>query len=73
MSENLVDKVNKLGKINRLRRLIKLVSDAHGGDDPVFLEKFTQEVIDAKHHTLDDALICFEKTLKLKYGTNYVY
>lgn len=48
-----------IAKKNELCGLIKQVSDAHGGDDVVWLREYAKEVIDAHSDDLNPALDCF--------------
>lgn len=54
----------KQAKIKELQSLIKSVSDSHGGDDPMFLDEYIQEVI--SNNDIDKALACFRGLAKQK-------
>jgi len=44
---------------SELRRLINKVSQQHGGDDPIFLSEYIDDVIHEWSHNLSKAIICF--------------
>ena len=41
-------------------KLVKIVSDHYGGDDPLWLEQYTQDLINRYVYELDIAIVCFE-------------
>lgn len=58
--------LNEIAKKGQLLALIKEVSDLHGGDDPVFLQDYADELL--SRHNLDDILVCFKGIKENKLG-----
>ena len=53
-----------IAKKNQLCHLIKIVSDAHGGDDVDWLREYAMDVIEANKDDIDKAIVCFESLTK---------
>lgn len=49
----------RIAAIHEIREAIKIISKLYGGDDPDFLEQYTNEVLNAIGEDVHGALECF--------------
>ncbi len=60
----------RIAILNEIREAIKYISDANGSDEPEFLERYTDEVLEVWKEELETALVCFRE---LKAQAKYLH
>jgi hypothetical protein len=63
-----MSKARRIAASNEIRCHIKFISEASGGDDPVWLKEYIDEVLTTWEHDLDKALECFRDLRKQAEG-----